>query len=64
MTPQRAYRLGWNASARPGHNLERDEDRFLAKWGQQAWHSWSEGWEDYALGHEYESGLTLQEVAS
>lgn len=55
ITPARAYKLGWNASSRPGHDLERDEQKFLNKHGDEWWISWLIGWEDYALGHDFGS---------
>jgi hypothetical protein len=61
MDPKRAYQLGWNASARPGHDLERDEARFLRTHTETDWHNWCEGWEDYGCGspHKYEPNKYL-----
>lgn len=55
-TPEQAYRLGYRASGRTGHDLERDEARFIAKHGlandSLVLSAWLDGWDDYACGYE------------
>ena len=55
-TPEQAYRLGYRASGRTGHDLERDEARFIAKHGlannSLVLSAWLDGWDDYACGYQ------------
>jgi hypothetical protein len=65
LTAAKAYRKGWNASARcKVSDLDDAEARFTARWGRRWVDGFTAGWIDYAAGREYGYALdTVEEEA-
>lgn len=56
-TIARAYRDGWRASQRPGHDLDVAEDRYARNHTAAEQDAFSTGWIDYASDYAYGTGI-------
>lgn len=62
MTARRAYRKGWDASARSRRSdLDDGEARFVARWGRRWVDGFTAGWVDYAAGRAFGHSLDTVE---